>query len=178
MRDHQDKMAPCAAIHKARKRLLEYLEPEYSSACQYYDHYKSLLEVLRLLDAIPAPSAKSMELMERVATTVTDADGVVMVRSRAQLEKAAQDYKISGAFLYNADQKRYGSLVKGLENSYQLGHDEYPRNLQSAYSLLSGWQPEYEHSTGLTEGLVCTTQGQDNSSKPARKNKDHITCFS
>jgi hypothetical protein len=109
-------------------------------------------------------------MAERAESTVTNADGVIVGRTKAQIMKAAQEYEIAIAFLYNVDQKRYGSMIKGLENSYQLGCDEYPRNLQAAYSLLSGWKPEYEPNTGPTEGLVCTTEG----GKGPRKNKDHI----
>jgi hypothetical protein len=184
MRDHQEKLAPCAAIYKARKMFIDYRQPERSSVSEYFDQFKSLLEVLDSLDAIPEASEKSIAHLERLAPSVPDADGVIptrgralMTRGRALMKKAAQDYEIAAAFLYNADQKRYGSLVKGLENSYQLGRHEYPRNLQAAYSLLSGWRPEYEHGAGPTEGLVCTTQGQGDDSKPGPKNKEHITCF-
>jgi hypothetical protein len=92
MRDHQEKMAPCAAIYKARKMFIEYRQPECSSVSEYFDQFKSLLEVLGSLDAIPAPSEKSIEHLERLAPSATDADGVIPTRSRSQMKKAVQEY--------------------------------------------------------------------------------------
>jgi hypothetical protein len=56
----QEKMAPGVAAYKARKMFLEYVQPSYTSAREYYDHYKSLLEVLHSLGAVPSPTEKLM----------------------------------------------------------------------------------------------------------------------
>jgi hypothetical protein len=43
------------------------------------------------------------------------------------------------AFLYleNADQEKYGLLLKGLNSQKSLGHDQYPRMLTEANNVLS-----------------------------------------
>ena len=60
-----------------------------------------------------------------------------------------------------ADKNRYKGLLQDLENKYLKDQDNYPRNLNQAYSLLVNWKvPTYVHGPPAgTHDSVVFTQG-------------------
>ena len=73
------------------------------------------------------------------------------------------------AFLMPADKNRYEGLFQDLENEYLKDQDNYPRNLNQAYSLLINWKdPTYVCGppAGAHDGVIFTqgTQATESSS--------------
>jgi hypothetical protein len=94
-----------------------------------------------------------MELATSADSMVTDADGVVIGCNRAQIHGGPeiQDYD---SISLQCRSEALSITVKVLENSSQLGYEEYVQNLQVVNSLLSRWKPEHEPNTWPTKGLV------------------------
>ena len=46
------------------------------------------------------------------------------------------------AFLIGSDQRRFGHLLKKLENDFSAGNDNYPKTLTDAYNMLLEWKDD------------------------------------
>jgi hypothetical protein len=55
----------------------------------------------------------------------------------AKLIDTASEQLFAFLYLENADQVKYGSLLKGLNSQKSLGHDQYPRTLSESNNVLS-----------------------------------------
>ena len=66
----------------------------------------------------------------------TNSIGTV-VRTAAERKEAARQETLAMALLRGADQSKYGTLLDHLGNQCASGRDEYPKDLQAAYSLLA-----------------------------------------
>ena len=55
-------------------------------------------------------------------------------------KEAVKDRLLARIFLAGADQKRFGSLLEDLNNSYIGGNDKYPKTLEDTQKLLSSYQ--------------------------------------
>jgi hypothetical protein len=75
------------------------------------------------------------------------------------------------AFLYleNADDDKYGSLLKGLNSQKSLGHDQYPRMLTEANNVLSSHQFDQAKTKQKTPG---GSNSRNKSGKQGDKEKD------
>ncbi len=61
-------------------------------------------------------------------------------------KEACKDKFLAAMFLTQADKKRFGSSVEGLNNDYLAGKDNYPGSLEATLTFLSHYQG---HSVGL-----------------------------
>ena len=52
--------------------------------------------------------------------------------------KMARDQYLAISFLLGGTRSRYGQLVADLQNSYILGKDKYPKDLEEAYDMMLG----------------------------------------
>jgi hypothetical protein len=57
-------------------------------------------------------------------------------RTEAERKSAARDETLAMALIRGADPTRYGTLIAELSNQFALGRNDYPTDLQAAYSLL------------------------------------------
>jgi hypothetical protein len=83
------------------------------------------------------------------------------------IEKASEELF---AFLYleNADQDKYGSLLKGLNSQKSLGHDQYPRMLTEGNNVLSNHRFDAaKPGKSLKAALILSSRA--NKAKKARK---------
>jgi hypothetical protein len=76
----------------------------------------------------------------------TDEDG--NARTVPARQAIARDRTIVIAYIRGADRSRYGTLIKELGNRYARGKDEYPSDLNDAYSALL----DYSTPTNTGEG--------------------------
>ena len=80
------------------------------------------------------------------------------------------------AFLMSADKNRYKGLFQDLENEYLKDQDNYPRNLNQAYSLLVNWKaPTYVRGSpaGTHNGDVFTQGNQATGSSSSQPSLEH-----
>jgi len=55
-------------------------------------------------------------------------------------QKYAREQYLACAFLLGSDRKRYGKLLKNLENRFTQKTDKWPKTITDAYSLLLNWK--------------------------------------
>ena len=55
--------------------------------------------------------------------------------------KMARDQYLAISFLLGGTRSRYGQLVADLQNTYILGEDKYPKDLEEAYDMMLGYSP-------------------------------------
>ena len=108
--------------------------------------------------------------------------------------KMARDQYLAISFLLGGNRTKYGQLVADLQNSYILGEDKYPKDLEEAYDMMLGYSPLVvpsslsEQSTkdlytsGVSFYQVKERKGANNSTKqlvPGVSGKVHknITCY-
>ena len=59
------------------------------------------------------------------------------VRKKADLKDQSFDHCIVYLLLYNSDQAKYRSLVKGMSSQYSLENDQCPKSVNSPTYILS-----------------------------------------
>ena len=108
--------------------------------------------------------------------------------------KMARDQYLAISFLLGGTRSKYGQLVADLQNSYILGEDKYPKDLEEAYNMMLGYSPLVipsslsEQSTkdlytsGVSFYQIAERKGANNSTKrpvPGVSGKVHknITCY-
>jgi ribosomal protein L15 len=63
-----------------------------------------------------------------------------VTRTDAKRKDIARDSTLAILLIRRADPTKYGTLITELSNKYAMGHDEYPTDLSSAYSLLVNYK--------------------------------------
>ena len=61
--------------------------------------------------------------------------------------KKAQDQYLAVSFLLGGTSSKYNQLVANLQNSYILGEDKYPKDLEEAYNMMLSYSPLLATST-------------------------------
>jgi hypothetical protein len=95
---------------------------------------------------------------------------------RAIVRVAARELCLGTAFILQCDRRRYGKLLKELENNFTKGHNNYPQDMVKAYQLLNEykqWRPTA--SAPQSEGVAFAQGGgkqEDNKDWAANK-----TCY-
>ena len=56
--------------------------------------------------------------------------------------RTTRDRTLAMQFLHKSDRTKYGELWLNLHNRYSLGHNEFPKNLSEAYTLVTNFKPE------------------------------------
>ena len=160
------------AMHMAKRKFYTFSQKAGMSNHEYLEKFKTVLEVLESNGAeIGTDEALVDTLLGDVNLTRTSV-------SDSQLElirKRARDSYLAVAFLMGADRGRYGLLIQDLENSFTQGTDKYPKDIVSAYHLLSNWKnnPSYLAKVvgSVEDGVAFTTQGTAKGKGKARQVK-------
>ena len=84
------------------------------------------------------------------------------------IETTVQEIYLVCAFVINSDLRRYGRLIKELENDYTKGNDNYPRNMVKAYQLLNEYKQWNPRAT-LSESSEVAFSQQGNNNKSAQR---------
>jgi hypothetical protein len=61
-------------------------------------------------------------------------------KTEIERRSAARDETLAMALIRGADPTRYGTLITELSNQFALGRNDYPADLNSAYSLLVNYR--------------------------------------
>ena len=70
--------------------------------------------------------------------SATGPDGTL--RTEEEQKSAARDETLAMALIRGADPTRFGTLIAELSNQFALGRNDYPNNLNAAYSLLVNYR--------------------------------------
>ena len=83
------------------------------------------------------------------------------------VEAAAKEHLLASGLLIGSDCTCYRKLLEDLENDFTQGQDNYPVNLQQAYSLLVHWKQD-PHTIvrligGTNNGMAFANVGSEDS---------------
>jgi hypothetical protein len=117
-------------ISDAFRALFTMKQKESESLQDYTRRFKTAREILE------SHLGAGQIILSKFVRTMDNFDPKNTAIMQDCIEKASEQLF---AFLYleNADEDKYGSLLKGLNSQKSLGHDQYPRMLTKANNVLS-----------------------------------------
>jgi hypothetical protein len=175
------------AIDDAIYKFIHARQSKQMSAAEYLEQFQNNVDVLDAVGATFGPHRGVVEMItgDQRANEATP-----------EQYNEATERSIAIAFINRADRTRYGRLLEDLRNNYLMGQDNYPRSLNQAYNLLVNWQQDprnmIHYGAGPNDGVVFAHQGDEEEEeeddeagttlvqetpRPARGGKSHITCF-
>eukprot|EP00978_Attheya_sp_CCMP212_P040003 scaffold213862_cov26-Attheya_sp.AAC.1 len=104
-------------------------QKEHESLSDYTKRFKTSRDVLESHIGGPIVLTKSVEQMKDYDASNADAVKKCNEIAFAQM--------LSLMYMENSDQKKYGSLLKGLNGQQSLGHNQYPTTITRASAVLS-----------------------------------------
>lgn len=95
----------------------------------------------------------------------------------ALVNEAAKELCLATAFVLQCNKRRYGKLLKELENDFTKGHNNYPPDMVKAYQLLN----EYKHwkpamTAPQSEGMAFAQKGKQNDNQEWAADKVCYEC--
>jgi hypothetical protein len=127
--NYEESRYEMSIISDAFRAIFSVNQKETESLQDYTKRFKTTREILESHIGGHLVLTKFVQMMP--AYVAADSDKV-----SACVQEASEQLF---AFLYmeNADQDKYGSLLQGLSSQKSLGHDQYPKTLSEANSVLS-----------------------------------------
>ena len=118
---------------------------------EYYEKFKDLVtNSERLGGEIGVQTDRVNEILQDIAT---DPDAPTDNEREAARSQAKDEY-LAILFLLNSDKKRYGNLMRDIENEYTRGTDSYPTTLSAAYDYLVNYRVDRQHQETDDGGLA------------------------
>jgi hypothetical protein len=112
-----------ASFHKCRQR-------QGQSATSYLEEMRGWVDTIEYHGGTVGESY----------TLVNENDDDGNARTEDERTALARDRTLGIALLRGADPTRYGTLIADLSNQYAMGHNSYPSDMTSAYSLLVNYK--------------------------------------
>ena len=76
-----------------------------------------------------------------------------------------------------ADKKRYGKLLDMLQNTFQVGKDEYPESLEATLNLLSNYQ-DHQVAGGRNGDVSGDYSHGSSFAMKTKQRSSKVHCFS
>lgn len=100
------------------------------------------------------------------------------LRTEAERRTAARDETLAMALIRGADPTRYGTLIAELSNQYAIGRNDYPADLNAAYSLLVNYRtPANAKPRNNNTGGSNSSGGDAQNNQNAAGNEDTAMTF-
>ena len=128
-----------AGMFKLLKAFYTVKQKDEESLEDYHKRFEALASTIKASDGKIAnhPCLINHENQGDRVTEVKDASGTVV---SSDVEEIVESSFLAVAFLFGANQGRYGSLLNDLSNATLVGRDDYPLEVASAYDLLSRYK--------------------------------------
>jgi hypothetical protein len=138
MTQRQTRQYPVHTLHDAEACVFTFRQKTLANNV-YYEKFKDLVETAECLGSeIGLHSDRVHALLQDIAA---DPD-VLTVAKVEDAQARAKDRYLAVMFLLNSDKKRYGSLVRDIENEYTRGTNTYPNTLSAAYAFLVNYRTD------------------------------------
>jgi hypothetical protein len=148
------------SLFEAEAFVLNYKQGKMVSNHDYYEKFKdSVATAERLGSDIGQHNVRVTAIINETAVdpdVPTDAE-----RSTAQ--DTAKDAYLAICFLMNSDKRRYGGLIRDIENEHTRGADTYPDTLTSAYDYLVNYKASRLSNNDQDEGGLAFHNDDDHS---------------
>ena len=156
--NYQESRYEMSIISDAFRALFNAKQAEGENLTEYTRKFKAAKDILNSHLGGPVDLAKYVKTMEGY-----DALNEIKI---AQLTKAAQEQFFGFIFMENADQNKYGSLLRNLNSQKSLGNDQYPKTIADACEVLSNHKFDNFNKTNKKKehkGSGNQNQNQNNS---------------
>jgi hypothetical protein len=127
--NYQETRYEMSIISDAFRALFTVQQKESESLQDYTRHFKTTREILE-------SHLGGQIILKKIVRTMPKYDPNDAEANTQCIEKASEQL-FTFLYLENADQDKYGSLLKGLNSQKSLGHDQYPRMVTEANNMLS-----------------------------------------
>jgi hypothetical protein len=125
------------SLFDAEAAILSYKQGKQTTNHEYYEKFKdSVATAERLGSGIGQHLARVQSILEDIADDADEPTAMELGIAR----RAAKDGYLAICFLVNSDQRRYGGLVRNIENEHTRGTDTYPTTLAGAYDYLVNYK--------------------------------------
>jgi len=125
----QDARYKMSVIPDAFRALFNSKQAEGENLTEYTRKFKAAKDIIVSHLGVPLNLAKYVKTMSKYDANNPDKHKV--------LTKQSQEQFLAFLFLENADQSKYGTLMRNLNSQKSLGNDEYPKTVVDACEVLS-----------------------------------------
>jgi len=129
-----------ATLTESLRRILETKQDDDEGLVEYTKRYKQAKDIVK--DFI------GTELLHNFVETTAEFQAAADNAAKTKLKKESFDKWTSYMYLYNSDQKKYGSLMKNFKTQYSLGNNQYCETITAAADVLTNhtWDATYKES--------------------------------
>jgi hypothetical protein len=155
------------ALLEAEIRVFTFKQGKHMSNHDDYERFKDNVTTLERLGGEIGCQAERIKALIEASSSSSSSLVTSVGRERAKTQ--AKDRYLAVLFLINCDQRRYGSLLRDIENEYTRGTNTYPLTLNSAYDYVVNYRPDRYSQNGNDEGgMAFVTQHQQGTPDPGR----------
>ena len=150
------------ALHQAKANLYNIRQGSLSNA-EYLEKFNNVVNIATAYNGKLHDQAIT-DIATETAHAGVDYDTLTAAQQAIVQENAKYMY-LTCALLCQSDRKRYGRLLKELENGYTKGNSKYPTDLVTAYRMIikyKNWQPRSSVPESDGVAFAQRTRGQPN----------------
>ena len=152
-----------SSILKAKLALLLFRQSHHQSVSEYHTKFKQIHEVLIHYNGRIGDDKALIDV--ELKRQNIDPEFASITETKIAT-KAAQERFAAYLFIHNSDNTRFKHLQTNLTNQYALGHDQYPKDLGSAYSAL------LNYTESSMRRKPTNPNGNRGNDKPEEKKED------
>ena len=148
------------SLFEAETLVLTYKQNKKTSNHEYYEKFKdNVATAERLGSNIGMQPSRIASILRGVA----DDPDVPTDIERLRAQDTAKDEYLAICFLMNSDMRRYGGLIRDIENEHTRGTNTYPDTLTGSYDYLVNYKTSRLSSNDRDEGGLAFYNEDDQS---------------
>jgi hypothetical protein len=160
MMQRQTRQYPLHSLWDAENHVFKFQQRNLANN-EYYDKFKDLVaNAERLGSDMGAHSARVEAILQEVAV---DPD-MPTAAETTQARERAKDEFLAVMFIMNCDRRRYGTLVRDIENEFTRGTNTYPTTLNTAYDYIVNFRGDGQGGSNPDEGVAFYTDDNNEAS--------------
>ena len=156
----QPRRARTHQLIDAQKEFLTFTQGSLSVP-SYFKSFKDRLDQLERMSGPVGQELTRVDLYLKEVLKIPEGFSAATVEQVNTARDVSRSNYISTCFLFNADEVRYGELLRRVENDHVLHGTPYPATLTEAYNVLINYVPSRRNDrTSSTPTFLQTTDGQ------------------
>ena len=144
------------SIHQAKANFYAYHQKDLSNA-QHLERFNNLVDISTSYEGNLHDQAitkfVSQQKHQKKLTELTKDE-------RKECNEEAKEIYLAVAFIHASDRKRYGKLIKDLENDHTKGNNNYPKDMVKAYQLLNEFKQFRPSQSQVPDAIGVTFMQQ------------------
>ena len=121
------------AVDESKRRYYRMYQGEEDTNATFLNDYRSVIDTMEHYESSifedPGLIAYEIECANKKKTTLSEDEAKIIVKKQMQ----------GLDLIKNSDRKRYGALLTGIRDKFNLGIDVYPKTLNNAYDILESY---------------------------------------